>query len=99
MSFEPFSIFVHPTQSLIAEATPRVLDESGVAAALVLAVVGIVLRIYTPRHQMSTEEHVKDGRLSPDEARRQVRFLEISSTVVTLLGVMVLVFVLFDLSG
>ncbi len=81
----------------MAEVT-RVLDEKGVAAAILLSLAGVALRAYAPQHQMATEEHVKNGKLTPDEARRQVRFLEISSTVVTLLGVAVLVFVLYDLA-
>lgn len=84
---------------LLAQATSRIFDESGVGAALLLTLAGMGLRIYAPRHQMSTEEHVKDGKLTPDEARRQVRFYEISATVVTLLGVAVLCFVLFDLAS
>ena len=83
----------------LAEIPPRVFDERGVGAALLLALAGIALRAYAPSHQMNTEEHVKNGKLTPQEAGRQIRFLEISSTVVTLLGVGVLVGVLIDLAG
>lgn len=83
---------------VLAETPSRIFDESGVAAALLLALAGIGLRAYGSRHQMDTEEHVKNGKLTPAEARRQVRFFEISSTVVTLLGVGVLVLVLLDLA-
>lgn len=85
-------------RTMLAETSLRMVDESGVMAALLLTLVGIALRVYVPRHQMETEEHVKDGKLTPTEARRQVRFYEISSTVVTLLGVAVLMFVLYDLA-
>ena len=83
----------------IAEVPSRVLDETGVAAALLLAVAGMMLRVYAPRHQMATEEHVKNGKLTPEEAQRQVKFLEVAATVVTLLGVAVLVFLLYEMLG
>lgn len=81
-----------------AELPSQVLDETGVAAALLLAVAGMGLRVYAPRHQMATEEHVKNGKLTPDEAQRQVKFLETAATVVTLLGVGVLVYLLFEMA-
>lgn len=81
-----------------AELPTKVLDETGVAAALLLAVAGMGLRVYAPRHQMATEEHVKNGKLTPDEAQRQVKFLEVAATVVTLLGVAVLVYLLFEMA-
>lgn len=83
----------------LAELPSKMLDESGVAAALLLAVAGMALRVYAPRHQMETEEHVKNGELTPEEAQRQVKFLEVSATVVTLLGVAVLVFLLVEMMG
>lgn len=91
-------VFPSHMPAALAEMPSRMLDEGGVAAALLLTLAGIGLRAYAPQHQMATEEHVKNGKLTPDEARRQVRFLEISSTVVTLLGAAVLVFVLYDLA-
>lgn len=64
-----------------------------------LSLAGIGLRFYTPHRQMVTEELVKDGKLTPDEARRQMRFLERASVVVPVLGVAILGWVLFDLAG
>ena len=82
----------------LAELPSKVLDETGVAAALLLAVAGMGLRVYAPRHQMETEEHVKNGKMTPAEAHRQVKFLEIVATVVTLLGVAVLVCLLIEMA-
>ncbi len=98
MNFTVSHVFQSGVPASLAEISSRMLDESGVAAALLLTLTGIGLRAYAPQRQMTTEEHVKNGKLTPDEARRQVRFLEISSTVVTLLGAAVLVFVLYDLA-
>jgi len=83
----------------LAQAGGRVFDEAGVAAALVLAMLGMALRWYAPQHQMSAEERVKDGKLTPDEARRQMRFFQASATFVTVLGVAILAFVLFEMAG
>ncbi len=99
MNFSVPSAFLMRLPELLAEVQSRVFDETAVGAALLLAVAGMALRIYAPRHQIATEDDVKDGKLTPDEARRQVRFYEISATVVTLLGVAVLGFVLFDLAN
>jgi len=85
--------------STVAELPARMLDEGGIVAALLLSVVGIALRFYTPHRQMMTEELIKDGKLTPDEARRQMRFLERASLVVSILGLAILVWVLIDLAG
>lgn len=81
----------------LAELPARMLDEGGIVAALLLSVGGIALRLYAPHRQMAVEELVKDGKLTPDEARRQMRFLERAALVVPLLGVVILTWVLFDL--
>ena len=83
----------------MAELPARMLDGSGIVAALLLSVVGIALRFYTPHRQMATEELIKDGKLTPDEARRQMRFLERAALVVPVLGVVILTWVLFNLAN
>jgi hypothetical protein len=99
MNFSMPGAFLMCLTEVLPEAQSRMFDETAVGAALLLAVAGMALRIYVPRLQIATEEHVKDGKLTPDEARRQVRFYEVSATVVTLLGVSVLGLVLFDMAS
>lgn len=90
---------LHAFDPALAQVGGRVLDEAGVVAALVLAVVGMALHWYAQQHQMSAEERVKDGKLTPAEARRQMRFFQTSANLVTLLGLAILGFVLFEMAG
>ena len=83
----------------LAEVTTKVFNESGVAAAIALTGVGALLHWYQPQHRMSLEEKVKDGKITDDEARRQILFYSRFAPVATLLGVIVLCIVLFDLIG
>jgi hypothetical protein len=75
----------------------RLLDEIGVGAAIMLTLLGTALNMYLPRLQMSTEEQVKDRELTDEEARRKVRFYRRSGWCVTLVGVLVLIFVMIDI--
>jgi len=86
------------TVRVVAELSPRLLDQMGVAAAILLTVLGVVMHWHLPRQQMSMEERVKDGKISEDQARREIRFYTRCAPIATLLGVVVLMFVLFDLS-
>jgi hypothetical protein len=99
MKFAEIEIHLAWLGSTLAELPADILDESGIAAALLLSVAGIALRFYTPHRQMATEELVKDGKLTPEEARRQMRFLEWAAVVVPVLGVLILAWVLFDLAN
>ena len=69
----------------------------GVAAAIVLTLLGTALNHYLPRLQMSAEERAKDGELTNAEARRRILFYRRCGVTVTLLGVLALVLVMFDL--
>lgn len=81
----------------LAQATTKVFNEAGVAAAIFLTALGMILHWYQPQHRMSLEEKVKDGKITDDEARRQIMFYNRFAPVATLLGVVVLCIVLFDL--
>jgi hypothetical protein len=81
----------------LAQLTTKVFDEAGVTAAILLTMTGVLLQWYQPRHRMALEEKVKDGKVSDDEARRQILFYSRFAPVATLLGVAVLAIVLFDL--
>jgi hypothetical protein len=47
---------------------------------------------------MSTEERMKDGKMSEDEARRQIKFYSWCAPIATVVGVVVLMAVMFDLT-
>lgn len=89
------SLFTVP---LLAVASTNSFDEMGITAAILLAIIGMVLHWRMPRHRMSVEEQVKDGDLSEDEARRQIRFYSVCAPLVTMLGIVVLLLVLIDFS-
>ena len=81
----------------LAQSTPKVFSEAGVVAAIVLTAIGMILHWYQPQHRMELEEKVKDGKITDDEARRQIIFYNRYAPVATLLGVIVLGVVLLDL--
>jgi hypothetical protein len=85
--------------AMLAQAPSKVFEEAGIGAAILLTVAGVVLHWHLPRHRMSMEERMKDGKLTEEEARRQLRFYGWCAPLTTLLGVVVLVVVLFDLIG
>ncbi|MSU51050.1 MAG: hypothetical protein EXS37_18500 [Opitutus sp.] len=78
-------------------AVSNSFSEFGVASAILLAVIGMVLHWRMPQHRMSMEERMKDGDISEDEARRRIRFYAWGAPVATILGIGMLVLVLFDL--
>ena len=84
--------------ALLAQATTRYFDEAGIGAAILLTLTGMALHWHLPRHRMSTEEHMKDGKLTEAEARRQIRFYSWCAPIATVAGVAVLIAVLFDLT-
>ena len=81
----------------LAQIAVRVFDTAGITAAILLTLVGVMLQWYQPSHRMSLEERVKDGKITSEEARRQILFYHRFAPVATLLGVVVLAVVLFDL--
>ncbi len=81
----------------LAFISTKSFSEAGLAAALVLTLVGVALHWNQPRHRMSLEERVKDGKVTPDEARRQILFYERFAPVATMLGILLLGVVLFEL--
>ena len=83
----------------LAQLATGIFDEVGVTAAIVLTLIGVTLHWYQPSHRMSLEERVKDGKITADEARRQILFYNRFAPVATLLGVAVLAVVLFDMMG
>jgi len=83
---------------VLAQATPRYFDEAGIGAAILLTLTGMVLHWHLPRHRMSMEERMKDGNLSEDEARRQIRFYSWCAPIATISGVVVLIAVLVDMT-
>lgn len=87
------------THAVLAQAAPRYFDEIGIGAAILLTLVGMILHWHLPRHRMSTEERMKDGKITEEEARRQLRFYSWCAPIATVLGIVVLVAVLFDLTS
>lgn len=74
-------------------------SEIALCAALALTVGGVVLQLNQSRHRMGLEERLKDGKVSGDEVRRQILFYSRLAPVVTLLGIVALALILFDLVG
>ncbi len=87
-----------PSLPLLAEVPGHVFDGWAIGAAILLTLVGVALNWNLPRRRMSVEEHVKDGDMTEEQARRHLRFYERFAPVVTLVGVAVLIYVLFDLT-
>jgi divalent metal cation (Fe/Co/Zn/Cd) transporter len=83
--------------AIIISATSRLIDGMGVAAAIVLSLLGTVLNHYLPRLQMSAEERAKDRKITNAEAHRRILFWRCCGVTVALLGVLALVLVMFDL--
>jgi hypothetical protein len=82
---------------VLAQHPARWLDEAGLGAAALLTITGMVLHWQMPRHRMSMEERVKDGKITAEEAERRMRFRAICAPVATMLGVAVLVVELLNL--
>ena len=94
-----FKTAVPLTGALLAQATPRYFDEAGIGAAILLTLTGMMLHWHLPRHRMSMEERMKDGKMTEDEARRQIRFYSWCAPIATVAGVVVLIAVLFDMTS
>jgi hypothetical protein len=88
---EPYPILAQLTHAPL-------LDEIGVVLAPVLMLVGLALHLYLPRHRMAVEERIKDNKMTPAEARRQMRFYAVCAPTVTLLGVALVILVAYDLA-
>jgi hypothetical protein len=86
-------------QVLSPELAAMLFDEVAVGAAVVLTSTGMAMSWHLPRHRMSMEERMKDGKMTETEARRQLRFYSWCAPIATLSGVAVLLAVLLDLNG
>jgi hypothetical protein len=84
--------------AMMSPVTAKILDEAGIGVAVTLTLTGMALHWHLPRHRMSMEERMKDGKLTEEQAQRQLRFYGWCAPIATLLGVLVLVAVLFNLS-
>jgi hypothetical protein len=82
-----------------AQVALTMFDEFGILAAILMSVVGMVLHWRQPRHRMSVEERVKDGVLTDEEGRRQIRFYSWCAPITTVIGIALLLLVLFDMAG
>lgn len=81
-----------------AEGIWHLIDEIGLGAAVLLTLIGMAMFWHAPRQRMSLEEHVKDGDLTEDEARRQLRFYEWCAPLATMAGVVLLIVALYDMT-
>jgi len=75
-------------------ANPSVLQEIALATSGGVTLLGVYLCWVAPRYRMSLEEHVKDGDISEDKARKKIRLLFWLGPTVCVLGVGALIFVL-----
>lgn len=81
----------------LADGIWHLIDELGLGAAVVLTLIGTAMFWHAPRQRMSLEEHVKDGDLTEDEARRRIRFYAWCAPFATMIGVVLLIVALYDL--
>lgn len=98
MDFDPLLAFMERASPplLLGEL---LIDEIGLLIVVLITLGGVWLRLYLPRHRMSVEEQMKNNKLTETEARRQVKTLETCATAVTMLGLLLLVMVLWDMSN
>jgi hypothetical protein len=87
-----------PHLPVFAQTPPRVFDEMGVGAAILLTVLGMTLHWRLPGVRMSAEENVKDSKMTEEQAHRRLRFYTRCASIATLFGVGVLIAVMFDLA-
>ena len=80
-----------------AETSSPLLEKIGVGAAIILTLAGTILHAYLPHLQIAAEEDTKDDKVTSEKARQQIRFYSRCASFMTLIGVLVLVFVLIDL--
>lgn len=84
---------------ILSQTLPYSFDGLAVTVLVLLTIAGPVLHEYAARHQVATEEMVRDRRLTMQEAQRQVRFLRVSANVTTLLGAAMLLAAIYDLGS
>ena len=99
LASKTLTIALQGTSVVFAQATNRVFDEVGIGAAILLTLLGTALHWHLPRHRMSMEERMKDGKMTEDEARRQIRFYGWCAPIATVVGVVVLIAVLADMTS
>jgi hypothetical protein len=102
MTFTAIMIEMHgvaPGWSFLAHAHPLMFDEVSAAAAALLTLTGVVLNWSLPRRRMSIEEHLKDGDMTDEQARQHLRFHARFAPIITVAGVAMLLYVLYDLTN
>lgn len=70
-------------------------QELGLAIAMVLTFLGMVMHWHLPRQRMSMEEQIKDGKLTESQVRRRLKIYHCCAPVVTFLGIALLLGVMF----
>ncbi len=65
-------------------------QEFGLAIAMVLTFVGMVLHWQVPRQRMAMEERMKDGKMTEMQARRRLKIFNWCAPAVTLTGIALL---------
>lgn len=69
-------------------------QEMSLVGAGVVTLIGAWLCWTSPRYRMEVEEHVKDGKMTSDEAFRKIQRSQWLGPAVTILGVALLVYFL-----
>jgi hypothetical protein len=93
------SMALNTGKTILAHVHSPLLDEVGIAVAVMLTLVGLGLHLYRQRHQISVEERVKDAKMTEDQARRQMRFFSFCAPAATSLGMALLALAIIDLVG
>jgi hypothetical protein len=65
-------------------------QELGLAIAMVLTFLGMVMHWRLPRQRMAMEEQMKDGKMTEMQARRRLRLFNWFAPAVTLTGIALL---------
>ncbi len=99
LAVQPMFHALAPVRVPLAQMATHVFDQAGICAAIMLTITGMSLHWHLPRHRMSMEERMKDGKMTEDEARRQIAFYAWCAPIATILGVIVLFAVLFDITS
>jgi hypothetical protein len=73
-------------QPPLAVISSLVWREIAAGGAVVITLLGVRLCWRAPRYRMSVEEHAKDGKLTEEQARRKIRFMDWFGPAVTIVG-------------
>jgi ABC-type nickel/cobalt efflux system permease component RcnA len=67
-------------------------QEMSLIGAAVVTLIGVWLCWASPRYRMSVEEHMKDGKMTSDEAFRKIQLNQWLGPAVTVVGVALLLY-------